>query len=49
VTDAERIRDLELVVAVLLRQSSPFRVDMGETELQAVRAVGDRALMCKDP
>lgn len=51
-TDAQRAHDqrlneLEIVVAVLLRQAAYLPVS-GDAEMAAVRAVGDRALSLKN-
>lgn len=45
-SDPERIRDLEIVVAVLLRQC-PVIHAAAAVELDAIRRVGDRGLMQK--
>lgn len=46
-TDAERIRDLELVVALFVRQGVVF-TSATAVEVEALRRVGDRALRAKD-
>jgi hypothetical protein len=45
-TDVERLRDLEVVVAVLLRQC-PVIHAATLVELDAIRRVGDRGLVQK--
>jgi hypothetical protein len=46
-SDAERIRDLELVVAMLLKFAGVLGT-LTPAQLEAVRAVGDRGLRAKD-
>lgn len=43
----QRLNELEIVVAVLLRQAAYLPVS-GDAEVAAVRAVGDRSLALKN-